>query len=188
MAKRAIKAVTATLPVKLDLGCGVRKQPGFTGVDVLKLEGVDLVHDLTKPWPWKDESVDEVNCSHFLEHLHPKERIHFANELYRVLRKGAKATIVTPYMGHDAAYGDPTHVWPPISGWTYLYWNKEWRKKEAPHSDSEHVPGMLACDFDYTIGGSWDAWLQTRNMEYRIFAMQHYLNGQRDVIATLTRR
>lgn len=188
MAKRALKAAAVAEPLKLDLGCGKNKREGFVGVDSIKFDTVDQVVDLRKPWPWGDDSVEEVHCSHFLEHLTPPERIHFANELFRVLRKGAKATLVTPYSGHDCAYGDPTHQWPPISGWTYLYWHREWRKAQAPHVDAEFNPQGLNCDFDYTIGGSWDQWLQTRNMEYRIFAMQHYLNSQRDIIATLTKR
>ena len=188
MAKRAIKALPKSEPHKLDLGCGKNKQAGFVGVDAIKFDNVDTVADLRKAWPWADDSVDEVRCSHFLEHLTPPERIHFANELYRVLRKGSSATITTPYSGNDCAYGDPTHQWPPVSGWTYLYWNKEWRKTQAPHVDSEFNPAGLACDFDYTIGGSWEPWLQTRNMEYRVFAMQHYINAQRDVICTLTKK
>ena len=32
--------------MKIDFGCGKKKKDGFLGVDILKLEGVDLVHDL----------------------------------------------------------------------------------------------------------------------------------------------
>ena len=64
--------------VKLDLGCGKHKKEGFIGVDQAKVEGVDVVHDLKKtPWPWKANSVDEIHCSHFLEHLDGIERIPF---------------------------------------------------------------------------------------------------------------
>ena len=203
MAKRAIKALPKSEPLKLDLGCGKNKQAGFVGVDAIKFDGVDLqlnVVELLKapvnplkpfstdfrPWPWASDSVDEVRCSHFLEHLTQVERSHFANELYRVLRRGATATLVTPYSGNDCAYGDPTHQWPPVGNWTYLYWNKDWRAVNGPHT--EYAPHFLACDFDYTIGGSWEPWLQSRNMEYRVFAMQHYINAQRDVICTLTKK
>jgi hypothetical protein len=188
MAKKALKAVAPAVPLRLDLGCGKAKQAGWTGVDALKLDGVDIVADLRKKWPWASDSVDEVRCSHFLEHLTGPERVHFANELCRVLRKGAKATIAAPHWTHDCAYGDPTHQWPPLSGWTFLYWNKEWRKAQAPHADADHAPGMLSCDFDYVIAGSWDGWLEPRNMEFRTFAMQRYVNSTRDLIVTLTKR
>jgi predicted SAM-dependent methyltransferase len=78
--------------LKLDLGCGKNKiNAEFTGVDCIDFPGVDVVANLAEKkkgkfilWPWADNSVDEVHCSHFVEHLEPDERIHFANELYRV--------------------------------------------------------------------------------------------------------
>ncbi|MGL1344632.1 hypothetical protein ACSTKR_23565, partial [Vibrio parahaemolyticus] len=36
----------------LDVGCGSRKLPGATGMDVLKLPTVDIVHNVdVLPWP-----------------------------------------------------------------------------------------------------------------------------------------
>lgn len=110
--------------MKLDLGCGKNKAQGFIGVDSIAFEGVDLVADLRKDWPWKDGEVDEVHCSHFLEHLTGAERIHFFNELYRVLKHGGQARIITPHWSHERAYGDPTHQWPPVCSWTYFYLDK----------------------------------------------------------------
>lgn len=186
--KSALKAVKVAEPLRLDLGCGKNKQEGFVGVDALALPGVDQVVDLRQPWPWEDGSVEQVRCSHFLEHLTGPQRVHFANELYRVLRVGGQAQISTPHWTHDCAYGDPTHQWPPLSGWSFLYWNRAWRETQAPHADAKNAPGMLDCDFDYTIAGSWDAWLESRNMEFKQFAMARYVNSTRDLIVTLTRR
>src|SRR5262245_36420082 len=79
--------------LKLDFGCGPNKKEGFIGVDTIKFDKVDLVLDIGKAkWPWKDNSVDEAHASHFLEHLTAEERIHFVNELYRVLKVNAKFT------------------------------------------------------------------------------------------------
>lgn len=55
--------------VKWDLGCGQSPSPGFEGVD---LYAPDATHkfDLCKfPWPREDNSVDELYCSHFVEHI-----------------------------------------------------------------------------------------------------------------------
>jgi len=68
-----------------------------------------------------------------------------------------------------------------MSEWAVYYLNKQWRDTNAPH-----VP--LTCDFDFVVGGSWDAWLETRNMETRMFAMGRYINSYRDLIVTLTKR
>ena len=179
--RNAALAVAPAPALKLDLGCGTRKVEGFLGVDVLAFDGVDVVHDLRTPWPWADASVGEVTCSHFVEHLTNPERIHFWNELGRVLVPGGTARIVTPHWSHACAYGDPSHQWPPMSEWAYYYLNRSWRDVNAPH-----VP--LVCDFDFVIGGAWEQWLEVRNTDTRTFAMQHYVNSWRDLIATLTKR
>ena len=55
---------------KIDLACGDAKKEGFFGVDIADIEGVDLVHDLTVyPWPIEDNIADEINCSHYIEHI-----------------------------------------------------------------------------------------------------------------------
>ena len=167
--------------MKLNLGAGKQKMEGFLNVDSIAFEGVDIVHDLREKWPWEDESVEEVHCSHFVEHLTNVERIHFWNELGRVLKKGASARIITPHWSNSCAYGDPTHQWPPMSEWAVYYLNKAWRDVNAPH-----VP--INCDFDFVVGGGWEPWLETRNMETKMFAMGKYINSYRDLIVTLTKR
>jgi SAM-dependent methyltransferase len=167
-------------PLRLDLGCGTRKREGFTGVDIRDFKGVDVVADLTKKWPWPNGSVAEVNCSHTVEHLEWPERVHFFNELGRVLLPGATAQITTPHWSHACYYGDPTHK-APLSEWYAFYLNKEWRDREAPHAP-------YTCNFDWVFGGSWDPWLETRNQEFRMFAMNRHVNSWRDLIVTLTKR
>jgi hypothetical protein len=54
--------------LKFHLGCGKRKLPGFFGIDIALLPGVDLVCDLRLfPWPFQDDSADEVALLHVLE-------------------------------------------------------------------------------------------------------------------------
>ncbi len=132
--------------MKLNLGCGDRVIPGFTGVDIADAwvggphdttDGYQQV-DLSGPWPWEDSSVEEVLAFDVIEHIgdcqhmiipygcsicaamepdlkqrHPLSKPHVMNELHRVLKPGARATIETP----DASRGvgqwqDPTHVSP----------------------------------------------------------------------------
>ena len=135
-----------------------------------------------KEWPIiPDDSVDEAFSSHFVEHLTGTERIHFFNELGRVLKKGAKATIITPDWSHACAYGDPTHQWPPMSSWYALYLNKGWRDQNAPHVS-------YTCDFDWAHGASWDEWLNVRNNETKMFAMARYINSTRDLHVNLVKK
>lgn len=173
------------LNFRLDLGCGPHPKEGFTGVDQIAFPGVDIELDLRQyPWPWKDNSVDEVHSSHFVEHLTGKERVPFFNELYRVLKPGAKATIICPNWSHERAYGDPTHEWPPISTWTFFYLKKEWRDSQAPHVG-------YTCDFDYGVVGTHDpndTYVSYRNQEAKFAMMYRNVNTTTDIITTLTKR
>lgn len=56
--------------LKLDLACGDHKREGFTGIDIAETESVDHVLDLRVfPWPIESESAEEINCSHYIEHI-----------------------------------------------------------------------------------------------------------------------
>ncbi len=168
--------------LKLDLGCGINKKEGFLGVDARKFKGVDKVADLTKKWPWKTGSVDEVHCSHTVEHFTAKERIHFVNELYRVLKPNAKATIVVPHWASQRAYGDLTHQWPPVSEFWFYYLDKTWRATNAPHNDG------YTCDFNVTWGYGMREDLLSRNQEYQNHAMANFKEVLTDTIATFTKK
>jgi hypothetical protein len=168
--------------LKLDLGCGTRKQPGFLGVDSMSFAGVDLVADLRERWPWPDASVGEVYCSHFLEHLEPAERIHFANELYRVVPPGGKARIITPHWANARAYGDLTHKWPPVTEFWYYYLHKEWRDSNAPHND------FYTCDFDFAFDYVLRRDLMAKSDAEKIFAVNNFKDAAQDLIVFLTRR
>ncbi len=100
-------------PIKLNLGCGDKLLPGFVNVD--KFGNPDVRWDLEiLPWPWLDDSVEEVVMNHVLEHLGatPDVFIGIIRELYRVCRDGTKVQINVPHPRHDYFLDDPTHVRP----------------------------------------------------------------------------
>lgn len=155
--------VISTAPVKLDLACGQNQRPGFKGVDLFTGEPrVDL---LAFPWPWADASVDEVVCSHFVEHipmgyldLDVPGAVHvlpglrrkdlffaFFDELYRVLKPGGRAEILVPYLRSNRAFQDPTHR-RFLCEESFLYLNAEWRKANG----LDHYGP--ACDFVFAPG------------------------------------
>lgn len=169
--------------VKIDLGCGKHKKEGFLGVDSRPFDGVDVVCNLGKDrWPFDDGSVEEAHCSHMLEHLTATERIHFVNELHRVLVKGGKCQIITPHWASTRAYGDLTHQWPPVCEMWYFYLSIAWREVNAPHNDE------YACDFDATWGYSLHQAVATRNAEFQNYAVSFLKEAAQDLIATVTKR
>ena len=171
--------------LKLDLACGDRKEKGFLGVDKFKTPSVDKIVDLMKfPWPWKSGEVDEIRCSHYFEHIPGLDRPKFMDELYRILKKGGKATIIVPYSGSNRAIQDFTHAWPPVCAETFLYFNAKWRKDNK----LEHGYYSMKCDFDfgygYAIGDDW----ALRSEVTQQFAVKHYHNIASDIQVTLTKR
>lgn len=169
--------------MKLDLGCGQNRREGFTGVDIATLPTVDVVHDLRiLPWPFDSETIEEIWCSHFVEHLTGQERMGFMNELGRILLRGSKATIITPYWSSMRAVQDPTHQWPPLCEMSFLYFNKEWRTQNR----LDHYP--LTCDFDFTYGYDIAPQWQQRHFEAKQYAVAHYTNVAMDLHVTLVKR
>lgn len=99
--------------LKLNLGCGASRLPGFVNVD--KFGEPDVRHDLEVfPWPWETSSVGEVVMSHVLEHLGQATDVYLGiiRELYRVCAPGATIHVVVPHPRHDDFLIDPTHVRP----------------------------------------------------------------------------
>ena len=178
--------------IRLDIGCGPNKREGFVGLDAIAFPNVDhVVNAGTERWPFEDGSVEEAHASHFIEHLtnlnDKWERVHFFNELWRVLKPGGKATLIFPHWASTRYYGDPTHK-EPFSEMGFYYLSKDWRKTDAPHACAEHNPNGYACDFEATWGYSLHPSLQTRNPEYQQFALGNYKEAAQDIIATLVKK
>ncbi|WP_068776001.1 methyltransferase domain-containing protein [Paenibacillus sp. FJAT-26967] len=81
--------------MKIDLGCGSRKHPGFIGLDRISLPGVDVECDLNTGIPCEDHSVDFVMASRSLEYM--DDLMGIMREIYRVCRHKAIVCILAPY-------------------------------------------------------------------------------------------
>ena len=98
--------------IRLDIGCGRGKQPGWVGLDMRELPGVDIVHDVEEqPWPLPDESVVVAMCSHLVEHINPHKGgfLRFMDELWRVMRVDGEVAISCPHANSAGFAQDPTH-------------------------------------------------------------------------------
>lgn len=94
--------------LKLNLGGGKVNYNGFANVDIIELPNVDIVHDLNKyPYPFKDNSVDEIICNNILEHL--DDIIKPIEEIWRISKNGALVIVRVPIFPSVTAFADPTH-------------------------------------------------------------------------------
>jgi predicted SAM-dependent methyltransferase len=172
--------ITSSNTLKLDIACGQAKQPGFVGVDIAASPNVDVVHDLEQfPWPFEQSSVDEVFCSHYIEHT--GDLIKFMNELYRIMKPGAKARIIAPYYTSIRCWQDPTHK-RAISEATFMYFHREWRDRNGLN----HYP--ITADFDFVYALMLEPEWAKAAEEARKFAIRHYWNAVRDIHVELTKK
>src|SRR6266850_605883 len=99
--------MSATGQVRVDLGCGRIKLPGFIGVDRFPMPGVDIVADLDERLPFADDSVDMVYASHSLEHVSDLSQV--MREVHRICKHGAQLCIVAPYHQQGLNLANPYH-------------------------------------------------------------------------------
>jgi predicted SAM-dependent methyltransferase len=94
--------------LKVELGCGDSKAPGYIGVDKVKTNYVDIIHDLDSfPWPFINDQVTEIRAFHVIEHL--EDVVRTIEEMHRICKPNALIHIRVPYVTSTWAFGDPTH-------------------------------------------------------------------------------
>ena len=129
--------------IKLNLGCGAKKFPGYLNVD--KFGTPDLKHDLESfPWPWETNSVSEIALIHVLEHLGKETEIYFGifQEMYRVCEDDATIHVHVPSPWHWNFTSDPTHVRPVTPDGLNLF-SKEHCQKCIDEGKSETPFAMI---------------------------------------------
>jgi len=94
--------------MKLHLGCGDAKLPGYVGIDLVNHSCVDKVWDLREGIPYPDGTVSHLEAVHVLEHL--PDPVQIMNEIWRVCRHGTKVHIIVPSTDGRGAFQDPSHI------------------------------------------------------------------------------
>jgi glycosyltransferase involved in cell wall biosynthesis len=78
-----------------DLGCGkIKAEPTVIGIDTYPYECVDIVHDVTDLWFFKDGELDGIIASHLLEHLPDTKKA--LREWDRVIKIGGYMGFIVP--------------------------------------------------------------------------------------------
>lgn len=97
--------------VDIELGPGKSKQrPAGIGLNPKADPTADIFHDLNFGIPLPSESVDFIWSNQVLEHIKRENFISLMNDLFRVLKPGAKMEHFVPHYLAPAAFGDPTHM------------------------------------------------------------------------------
>ena len=126
--------------MRLNLGCGFNKPEGFVQVDMFEECQPDVLHNLeTFPYPFEDNSVDEILFNHSLEHIGQQSSVFLKimQEIYRICRDEALIKINVPHPRHDNFISDPTHVraiMPMTLQLFDLELNKHWQQMKAANS------------------------------------------------------
>lgn len=109
--------------MKLNLGCGSKMRQDYVNVDCCGTP--DVVCDLSVfPWPWADESVDEVYSEHFLEHVQDYEKTIL--EIHRILKHGGEICFTVPH------YRSPNSIW-HMHKWQFSVHTPEWLCLAIPY-------------------------------------------------------
>jgi predicted SAM-dependent methyltransferase len=193
--------------VMLDLGGGDNPAPGFESVDLYAATASYKVNLFKFPWPWADNSVSEIHCAHFVEHIpmvfvKTVEAVDmygpatcqveshlggegfrdlwcaFFDECHRILRPGGKMTVITPHVQSVRAFQDPTHR-RFHSEANFLYLDKNWREANK----LTHYLG--SCHFDVRADRIGPMEEQFRHPEAQMLRSMHYWNAVYDLRVTL---
>ena len=137
--------------IKLDVGCGDNKQPGFIGMDYRATKNADIVHNCEDvPYPIPDETCMVILASHLVEHLKPWLMVDVMNEWWRIAKVGGQLWISTPYAGSFGFWQDPTHT-------------KGWNEATPTYFDPVHFLYNIYKPKPWKI--VQNNWVQTGNME-----------------------
>jgi predicted SAM-dependent methyltransferase len=74
--------------MKLHVGCGTHKIPGWVNIDSVASCNPDLIHDLAKPLPYENHVADELKAEGVLEHFDKYMRYVVVADWARVLKVG----------------------------------------------------------------------------------------------------
>jgi predicted SAM-dependent methyltransferase len=92
--RRPKKHIKKEGSLKLNIGCGKVKYPGWINIDVDS--NADLVIDVRSGLPFEENSVDFVYSEHFFEHLTFEESEKVLSYCHKCLKKGSTIRIATP--------------------------------------------------------------------------------------------
>jgi ubiquinone/menaquinone biosynthesis C-methylase UbiE len=142
--------------MKLDLGCGNNKRPGYVGVDIQSRYNPDILGDIVR-LPLADECASHILCSHVLEHLSSGDWHKVMREIARLLEPDGQFEIRVPHPSWDEAMIlDHRHVLTPYM-WRQAQ-KDDWLGGSLIIDSIEEVPNNDCMNFVSFVMShvSWD--------------------------------
>ena len=174
--------------MKLNLGSGSKILKGYVNVDKFQYYNPDVVHDLEKfPYPFEDNSVDEILLSHVLEHIgqNPDVFNNIIKELYRICKNNSIVDIRVPHPRHDDFISDPTHVRPITILGLQLYdknLNEKWEKMNAANTPLALIHGVnfIIKDVNFVLEKDYIKLIENKEIDQN--ELQEYIKKYNNVV------
>ena len=175
----SLKSIMSLSRIKLYAG-DVPAQPvyaGWIGLSLTQHDDRHIIHDITNPLPFQNDSIDAFQAEDVLEHIPYSRLVPVINEIFRVLKTGALFRLSVPDYGCDVlrersvkdAHGnivfdpggggtpeDPGHVWFPRIENVYRLLEKTRFCSEGTmsflHYWDMNRPTFVAKPIDYSKG------------------------------------
>ena len=137
----------------IELGCGPNKKAGRIGIDILDLEGVDIVADLETGLAFfPDNSVDEIHSKSLLEHVDNLGAL--MKEIWRVLKPDGIKVLFVPHFSSPYYYSDYTHQ--RFFGlYTFQYFNKDQSMFKRQVPSFYHDYGFKTVSIKLDFNSNW---------------------------------
>jgi SAM-dependent methyltransferase len=104
-------------PIRINLGAGSEPEEGWINCDWIAQPHIQKVFNLLEyPWPFDDNSADEMMARDVLEHMpmftpdNKSNPIEFVRECWRILKPGGKLFMTMPHWQSHNLWIDPTHI------------------------------------------------------------------------------
>lgn len=147
--------------VAIDIGSGRAKVPGYITLDNDPKVGADMRQDITQGTSFGTGTVDEIRCSHVLEHIATEYKVKVMAEFHRILKLGGILDIEVSLFPTPQSVQDPTHIsfWNKEAFWYFIKGNKFHEGFKARYSKYE-VPSFILVEDELRNGWAYQIKLQ----------------------------
>jgi len=164
--------VSANKYRNLYLGSGSRPVEQMVNLDILPGMKPDIVADLERPLPFKDNSFEYIFSYMTLEHIN--NLLPLAEECWRVMKPNGRFDAHVPWWSSYRTWGDPTHV-RAFNTQSFTFWQQKAYDGDAGSTPMGQYRPKCNFEVEHSMLLLNDS---TKHMdeEQRNWAVEHYVN------------